>query len=363
MADSRGHLFLWSGIRKGIVSQDKPQLYPQLSQQIKSGILKSERKSTSCSTSKPIRMTYFTHTILIISIFEKSIVNPMKNLFLSLLLIFPALVQAQELKPYQFYNSRGKAVTFGKMINSLKDYDVVLFGEYHNNSVNHWLELKTAEALFEKKGNRLILGCEMYERDNQEAIDRYLSGDINDEKLGEEARLWNNHKTDYLPILEFARQKKLLMIATNVPRRFAALVAKKGKDSLKLESHEVPWVVKLPYEVSMETPGYDEMLKMMGDHAGSRAMNFVAAQAIKDATMAESILNHLSPGTLFFHYEGDFHSKEHGGIYWYLKKARPELKIAVISISESADPALKLPSDFKKTEFNLVMPQDMTKTY
>ncbi|HPB53862.1 MAG TPA: ChaN family lipoprotein, partial [Saprospiraceae bacterium] len=313
--------------------------------------------------SNTIVHTSFTNTILIISIFEKSIVYPMKNLFLVLLLFLPALSQAQELKSYQLYDSRGKSVSFGKMINSLKDYDVVLFGEHHNNSINHWLELKTAEALYGKVGSRLILGCEMYERDNQPAIDRYLNDDTDAKKLGEEARLWSNHSTDYLPILDFAKEKHLRMIATNVPRRYAAEVSKKGKDSLRLEPHEVAWVVKLPYEVSMETPGYDEMLKMMGDHAGTRAMNFVAAQAIKDATMAESILNHLSPGSLFYHYEGDFHSKEYGGIYWYLKKARPDLKIAVISVSESADPALKLPADFKRTEFNLVLPEDMTKTY
>ena len=286
----------------------------------------------------------------------------MKNFVLTLLLL-PSVMMAQELKPYQLYNAKGKKVDFGKMIKSLKGYDVVLFGEHHNNSINHWLELKTAGALYDYVGNNLIIGCEMYERDNQDAIDRYLSGEIDAKKLAEEGRMWNNHKTDYQPVLDFAKEKGLKMIATNVPRRYASEVAKKGQDSLKLEAHEIVWVAKLPFEVSLETPGYPEMMKMMGDHAGDRAMNFVAAQAIKDATMAESILQHWSPGKLFYHYEGDYHSKEYGGIYWYLKKANPNLKIAVISIAESKDRSLNLPSDFVKTEFNLVIPEDMTKTY
>ncbi|MDT4879627.1 heme-binding uptake, Tiki superfamily, ChaN [compost metagenome] len=122
-------------------------------------------------------------------------------------------------------------------------------------------------------------------------------------------------------------------------------------------------MVKLPYVVTLETPGYEEMKKMMGDHAGSSAMNFVAAQAIKDATMAESILKSLEPGKILLHYHGDFHSKQYGGIYWYLKQARPELRIAVISLAESEEIKLPLPGDFVKTDFNLVVPKDMTKTY
>ncbi len=286
-----------------------------------------------------------------------------KILFLLFISVAPLLTQAQELKSYQIYNSKGKATDFGKMVKDLAKYDVVLFGEHHNNSINHWLQLKATEALYAQVGDRLILGAEMFERDNQEAINRYLSGEIDAKKLTEDARLWNNHKTDYKPLLDFAKDKKLQMIATNVPRRYASTVAKKGQDSLILESHEIPWVVKLPFEVTLETPGYEEMKAMMGDHAGTRAMNFVAAQAIKDATMAESILQYWKSGNLLLHYHGDFHSKQYGGIYWYLKKANPNLKIAVISIGEADGGKLPLPEGFNKTEYNLVLPKDITKTY
>ena len=47
-----------------------------------------------------------------------------------------------------------------------------------------------------------------------------------------------------------------------------------------------------------------------------------------------------------------------------LKKKNPNLKIAVISVFESEKPELSLPEkDFIPTEFNLVIPSDMTKTY
>jgi len=124
-------------------------------------------------------------------------------------------------------------------------------------------------------------------------------------------------------------------------------------------------MAQLPVQVTLETPGYPEMKAMMGDHAdGTKTMNFIAAQAIKDATMAESILKNFQSGKTFIHYNGNYHSKEFGGIYWYIRQKNPTLKMAVISVFESEDPELKIPEkEYKPTDFNLVIPADMTKTY
>lgn len=271
---------------------------------------------------------------------------------------------AQDLKPYQIYNHKGNRNNFHKMIKKLKDYDVVLFGELHDNSMIHWLELKTAETLYDYKKEDLILGAEMFERDNQQQLTSYLKGEIEEKSLADSLRLWNNYRTDYAPLVNFSKENKLDFIATNVPRRYAQMVARFSQDTLSsLPSIEKSWIVKLPYEVDMQTPGYEEMKEMMKGHAGHQIENFVAAQAIKDATMAESILENFESGQLFLHFNGDFHSKEFGGIYWYLQKQNPDLKIAVISVLQSDHPKLKLPKDKKLTQFTIVVPEDMTKTY
>ncbi|MBA5628491.1 ChaN family lipoprotein [Moheibacter lacus] len=272
---------------------------------------------------------------------------------------------SQETLPYQLYNKKGKTVKFEKMVNDLANYDIVFFGEHHNNSINHWLQLRLTEALYARKQNRLILGAEMFERDNQSQLSDYLNGELDEKVLKDSMRLWNNFNTDYKPLVDFAKEKKLKFIATNIPRRYASIVAKKGLDSLNtVTAKEKAWMMQLPVEVTLDTPGYPEMKEMMGDHAGSMVMNFIAAQAVKDATMAESIADNYQKGQLFLHYNGDFHSKQYGGIYWYLKKIHPELKIAVISVFESEDDGLPVPKeDFIPTEYNLVFPADMTKTY
>lgn len=290
----------------------------------------------------------------------------MKNIFITILLLIFCSFNAQNFKAYQFYDKKGKEIMTEKLVKELADYDVVFFGENHNSSINHWLQLKIMEALFEKKNGQLILGAEMFERDNQSQLNQYLSGKFDAKTLKDSARLWNNFTTDYKPLVDFAKDKKLKFIATNIPRKYASQTSKEDLESLNnLSEEEKTYIAQLPIKVTLDTPGYTEMKAMMGDHAdGTKVMNFISAQAIKDATMAESILKNLQAGKTFIHYNGNYHSKEFGGIYWYIKQKNPNLKMAVISVFESENPELKVPEkEYVPTDFNLIIPADMTKTY
>ncbi|SIQ44386.1 Uncharacterized iron-regulated protein [Chryseobacterium sp. RU37D] len=290
----------------------------------------------------------------------------MKNIFIAILLAGFCSLHAQNFKAYQFYDQKGKEIKIEKLVKELADYDVVFFGENHNNSINHWLQLKITETLYEKKNGQIILGAEMFERDNQSQLNQYLSGKFDAKTLKDSARLWNNFTTDYKPLVDFAKAKKLSFIATNIPRKYASQTAKEGLESLNnLTEKEKVYIAQLPIKVTLDTPGYPEMKTMMGDHAdGTKVMNFISAQATKDATMAESIMKNLQTGKTFIHYNGNYHSKEFGGIYWYIKQKNPNLKMAVISVFESEDPKLKVPEkEYKPTNFNLIIPSDMTKTY
>src|SRR5690606_28965661 len=146
----------------------------------------------------------------------------MKYFYILAVFVFGFSASAQKLDAYQFYNHKGKAVDFHRVVKSLNNYDVVLFGEHHNNSIIHWLQLKITEELYTQKNGRLKLGAEMFERDNQEELNLYLKGEIDDKKLADTARLWNNYKTDYKPLVDFAKSNGLEFIATNIPRRYAS---------------------------------------------------------------------------------------------------------------------------------------------
>ena len=279
-------------------------------------------------------------------------------LFISLLL-FSLLIFAQQKPAYILYNAQGKKVSYKKMIKQLAKKDIVLFGELHNNAIAHWLELAVPKELSEKRN--LTFGAEMFEADNQQALNDYLADKITAKGLDSAARLWSNYKTDYAPIVNFAKEKKAVFVATNIPRRYASLVSKKGFEALDtLSALEKTWMAPLPMDYDAQLPGYVKMLEMMGGHGG---VNMPKAQATKDATMAYFILQNFKPGYLFIHYNGSFHSENYDGINWYLKRKRPDLKYATITTVSQKNIKELLAENKGKADYIICVDEDMTNTY
>jgi uncharacterized iron-regulated protein len=284
----------------------------------------------------------------------------MKNLLLFTALLFSQLLSyAQDKSPYVLYDAKGKKLSYKKMIRVLKEKDIVLFGEYHNNAIAHWLQLEATKDLSQSRD--LVLGAEMFEADNQEPLDLYLQGKLSAKGLDSNARLWKNYPTDYAPLLNFAKENKLAFAATNIPRKFASLVSKGGFEKLdSLSAKEKSWMAPLPIAYDAELPGYKKMLEMMGGHGGP---NLPKAQAIKDATMAHFILQNYKSGSLFIHYNGAYHSDNYEGILWYLKRQRPELRYSTISTVSQKDIYTLDAANKGKADFIICVDEDMTNTY
>ena len=284
----------------------------------------------------------------------------MKKYLLFIVLLANSVVAFAQQKPaYILYNSEGKKVSYNKMIKQLAKKDIVLFGEFHNNAISHWLELAVAKDLSEKRN--LTFGAEMFEADNQQALNNYLAGKITAKGLDSSARLWNNYKTDYAPIVNFAKEKNAPFIATNIPRRYASLVSKKGFEALDtLSALEKTWMAPLPMDYDAQLPGYVKMIEMMGGHGGP---NMPKAQASKDATMAYFILQNFKPGNLFIHYNGSFHSENYDGINWYLKRKQPDLKYATITTVSQKNIKILLAENKGKANYIICVDEDMTNTY
>jgi uncharacterized iron-regulated protein len=146
----------------------------------------------------------------------------MKKTFLLILFCWCLFTGFAQNKPaYVLYNAKGKKVSYEKMLKALQQKDVVLFGEFHNNPISHWLELEVTKDLKEKK--ELVLGAEMFEQDNQPALDLYLQGKLSAKGLDSMARLWKNYPTDYAPLVNFAKENNIAFAATNVPRRLSCI--------------------------------------------------------------------------------------------------------------------------------------------
>ena len=234
---------------------------------------------------------------------------------------------------YGLYEGKGREIGYREMLDRCVRADVVLFGEIHEHPVVHRLELELARDLVEIKKDDLMLGAEMLEADNQLIVDEYLAGLIEHEHLVNEAKVWENYGTDYRPLVDVAREHGLRFIATNIPRRYASLVARQGMAALERLSDEAKRsIAPLPITLDLSAPGYGQVMEIGMAHGAHRdAQNFVAAQAVKDATMAYFILKSRGPKDLFVHYNGDYHSKNRGGIYWYLKLYDPGITVLTIS--------------------------------
>lgn len=284
----------------------------------------------------------------------------MKHFLITLcLIIFSTQAMAQNNGPYLIYNSKGKKVSYKKMMKALAKQDLIFFGELHNNPISHWLQFEVTTQLGEER--ELVLGAEMMEADNQKELDRYLKGEIDQKGLDSLARLWKNYKTDYKPLIDYAKKNELDFIATNIPRRYAAMVNKDGFEALeKLSMQEKQWIAPQPFPFDASLPRYENILAMMAGHG---TPNLVKAQASKDATMAHFITSNWQPEELFIHYNGSYHSDFHEGIVWYIKQAQPQMNVMTITTVEQAD-ITKLASDhFGQADFIICVDKDMTKTY
>jgi len=340
-----------------------------------------------------------------------------KIFFILLVSVFTGLGAMAQKPAYRLFREDGKKVKYEKMLEAAEGSDIVLFGEYHTNPISHWLQLELTTDLLEAKGDALILGAEMFEADNQLIMNEYLAGQITETKFEDEARLWKNYLTDYKPLVLVARENELTFVATNIPRRYANMVFKKGLVSLDSLSDEAKsYIAPLPlvydttlncymqlmgggssamtkaprgekviakdHSISAEGDSIsstDNSILPVGDSlhpmgkasmpmgsisptGGHGSRKLADAQAIKDATMAHFILQYWQPGKLFIHYNGAYHSDDFESMNWFLKRDNPELNIVSIStVSQDQVESLEEES-IGKANFIIAVPSTMTQT-
>ena len=275
---------------------------------------------------------------------------------------------AQEKPAYKIFTGEGRKADYGDMLKAAVKADVVFFGELHDNPIAHWLEYEITKDLHSEKGKDLVLAAEMFETDDQLLIDEYFAGTIKESSFESEVRLWSNYKTDYKPLLNFAKDKGLKFVASNIPRRYASSVASGGFEALsRLFPESLNFIAPLPVEYDPELPCYKEMLSMESPVAGPMARNvspnLPKAQAIKDATMANSIVRYRQPSQTVIHYNGSYHSDRYMGIIWYLNKYSPGLKISTITTVLQDDIDKMNDESMRKADFVILIPASMTRTY
>lgn len=246
----------------------------------------------------------------------------------------------------------GKELNAAQLAKRLQKYDVVFFGEFHDQGEIHAAEAELLQAMHKLQGDKLALSMEMFEADNQDKLDKFLAGDLSEEDFLATSRPWPRYKTDYAPLVNFAKEQKMPVLAANVPRFLAAHVAKNNGSVAGIEEQYLQFLPEHTYapEGAYKDKFYAQMnspeapMKM----PPARLAAVYAAQCLKDDKMAESIaaFSDAHKEMQILHINGCFHSDAHLGTTQKLEALRPKLKVAVITPLERKQKGVQPAGDF-----------------
>ncbi|MCA1633958.1 MAG: ChaN family lipoprotein [Acidobacteria bacterium] len=271
---------------------------------------------------------------------------------------------------YRAFDAKGRRVTLREIVEAQGGADVLLVGETHDDRVAHFVEAELLRLVDERYGQKskrgtrpIALSLEMFERDVQLVLDEYLGGLIAERHFMLSSRPWKNYVSDYRPLVEYAREQKLPVIAANAPARYVSRVTGLGPDSLRTLSPTArDWLPPLPYAPASREYKAKFRRFMQGDapaaavppagatptqpaaptaqapanpHAAHGGAGFLLeAQTLRDAAMAHSITEYLreKPAALVIHVNGRFHSEERLGVAEQIKHYRPLTRVLVLTI-------------------------------
>jgi uncharacterized iron-regulated protein len=312
-----------------------------------------------------------------------------------------------------FSVKKNKEVALTELVADMDHFDILLFGEEHNDSVAHHLQKEILELFYNRFGSRTILSLEMFERDVQSVMDEYLNGMIRDRNLIKDARAWPNYR-DYKPMVEFARDNKLRVVCANAPGRYTNLAGRKGPHALNAVSpYSRKYFAPLPYDTA--SGGYHKkLMDLQASHSqvvtpdsvksarsdSTKSMvetavkisvsdstktmetdstkatapvtrptdsfSMVAAQSLWDATMAFSIAEAFKKNKTgkVYHVNGRFHSDERYGVYTQLMKYVPKKRIMVLSCSpEKSFPDIEWDNFKYRGDYIIITDPEIPRTF
>ena len=194
----------------------------------------------------------------------------------------------------------GQAVSFDRLIEDLRQVQIVYVGEQHMDSAHHQIQLKIIQALAETDDS-LAIGMEMFDHTYQNVLNRWSAGDLDQTLFLQRVHWYANWGYDYSlykPILDYVREHHLRLIGLNIPFCIPPKISIGGIDSLSPEEKS-----HLPKHIDTSDPAhraYVEAIFRQHHHLKGRRNfeYFYQAQCVWEDAMAEAIANNLNGGTM-----------------------------------------------------------------
>jgi uncharacterized iron-regulated protein len=176
----------------------------------------------------------------------------------------------------------------------LADKRVVLVGETHDRYDNHLMQLELIRRLHAVHP-RLAIGMEMFQQPFQGILDDYIAGRVDEKQLLRETEYYRRWRFDfrlYAPILEYARENQLPVVALSLPAELTSKVGREGIAGLTAAERK-----ELPREIDRSDVAYEARLRKVFDRHPARDghgfENFIDVQLLWDEGMAERAADYL----------------------------------------------------------------------
>lgn len=176
--------------------------------------------------------------------------------------------------------------------------NVIYLGETHDELADHQAQFEIVRSLYQQN-SKLAIAMEMFQRPYQSVLDAYIAGQLTETQLREQSQFdqrWGFSWDYYAPILQFAKENKLPLIALNTPTEITRKVARQGLESLTPAERQ--WIPTAS-EIRTDNAAYRQWMRRIYDEIHADMGNsqsfdkFFLAQVLWDETMAEGISQFL----------------------------------------------------------------------
>ena len=174
-----------------------------------------------------------------------------------------------------------------------QDARVVLVGESHTRLDHHQVQLETLKYLYQKSPN-IALGVEWFQKPFQKHLDEFIAGKLSEQEMLHATEYFSRWRYDYRlyqPIMQFARDNKIPIIALNASRELTQALSKQGFDDLPEDLQD-----QLPASYDWSDKDYEkrlyEMFKLHPE-SGNKFDSFLRGQLTWDESMAETAADYL----------------------------------------------------------------------
>ena len=186
-----------------------------------------------------------------------------------------------------------KSATLPELMTKLRSERLVYVGETHTAFADHLLQLEVLRGMASRPEG-LAIGVEWFQKRFQPVLDDYLADRIDEAEMLRLTEYYDRWRFDYRlyrPIIRFAKDKGIPIIALNASRELTGEIRRVGINDLPAELR-----AELPDSYDVSDKAYETLLREMfemHDSEDGLFQRFLEVQLTWDESMAQRVAEYL----------------------------------------------------------------------